>query len=138
MKNRFEYRFNNLWLTNGILFLIIGILFATSKGMHNWQPYVWWAGSVIWTYRYLSYRKYGYLKVDSSAIQINHANLKGLEVINKMDICRIDFTSKALIVNLYSGKKIKIHRGNLVKDSISDLKEILNTEYEKQTFHKKT
>jgi hypothetical protein len=138
MENRFEYRMNNILLTNGIFFLITGVLFATSKGMQNWQPYVWWAGSVIWTYRYFSYRKHGFLRVDSSAIQINHANWKGLEKINKTEISKIDFTPKAFVVYLESGKKIKIHRGNLVKELSPDLEEVLNTEYEKQTCHNKT
>ncbi len=125
---------NNILLINGILFLITGVLYATSKGMQNWQPYVWWAGSVIWNYRYFSYRKLGFLRVDSSAIQINHANWKGLEKINKTDISKIDFTPKAFIIYLNTGKKIKIHKGNLAKEAIPYLEEVLNTEYKKKHF----
>jgi len=138
MKNRFEYRINNLLLTNGILFLIAGIVFASSKGIQNWQPYAWWFGSIIWIYRYFSYQINGFLRIDSSQIQINHANWKGIEKINEADIKTVDFKSKAFIVNLKGGKKIKIHKGNLVKESISVLEEVLNSLYEKQTFHNKT
>lgn len=135
MKNKFEYKMNNLLLTNGLLSLITGIQFAISKGIHNWQSCLWWVGSIIWTYRYISYRKHGYLKIDALAIQINHANWKGLIKINKKDISKIDFTSKSFIVNLYNGKKIKIYKAYLVKTLIPDFEKVLNTEYNKQTFH---
>lgn len=126
---------NNLLLTNGILFFVTGVLFASSKGMQDWQPYVWWAGSIIWTYRYLSYRKHGFLRVDSSTIQINHANWKGREVIHKQNISKIDFTTKAFIIILDNGKKIKIHKGSLMKEMIPEFEEILNADYEKQILH---
>ncbi len=128
---------NNILLTNGILFLIVGVLYATSKGMKNWQAYVWWAGSAIWTYRYFSYRNNGFLMIDSFAVQINHSIWKGTEKISKTDISKIDFTPKAFIIKLDSGNKIKIRRSNLVKESIPVLEELFDSLYEKQTFHNK-
>ena len=86
MENRFEYKTKNLLLTNGILYFVVGILSTFSKEAYSWLAFLWWFGSIIWTYRYWSYRKHGFLNIDKTTIQINHANWKGIERINFEDI----------------------------------------------------
>lgn len=127
VKKRFEYRRNSLHLANGIIFFLTGILYVSSKGFLNWEPYIWCIGALLWTHSYLSYRKHGLLQIDNTQIQFNHANWKGIQTVMQTDIENIEFLTKTFLIKLKSGKKVKIHKSALTKESIPILEDFLNS-----------
>ena len=98
MNEKFKYRFNKLSLINGILFFFTGIAYAWSKGLYDWQAYVWWLGSIGWSYQYFLHREYSLL-IDDEKISINRG-LWGDKKILVNDIERVDTQKKYFLLKL--------------------------------------
>ncbi|WP_338793242.1 hypothetical protein [Bernardetia sp. MNP-M8] len=125
MNEKFKYRHNNLSLINGILFFFTGIIYAWSKSLYDWQPYVWWLGSIGWSYKYFSYHEY-FLLIDDEKISINRGLWKDKKIVVN-DIERVEIQKRYFLLKLKNGKTQKLYKLSFEKDAISKLESILNS-----------
>ncbi|MFD1552965.1 hypothetical protein [Putridiphycobacter roseus] len=124
MEREFEFRRKNLLLAVGILFVLTGFLGWRNAGLQSILPYVWWIGGLIWIYRYWSFYRNGFLKVNEQMIQLNFANFRGIQQYRIVDIEDILITSKHYCLILKTRGKIKIDKGNFDNNSIQEVDNI--------------
>lgn len=92
-------------------------------GFSSWLPYVWWIGSLVWFYNYLSFRNHGFLVLKEDEIQLNTTNWSGIQVIKTSDIESIDANSKRFKLNSTSQKKITIYKGFIEANQLHKVEE---------------
>ena len=126
MEQRFEYRFNHILIPLTLMNVILGFAMLKQYGFSSWMPYVWWIGGLVWFYRYLSYRKHGFLVLKEDEVQLITSIWKGIQIIKTSDIETIHANSRRFKLYTTSQKKFIIHKGNIDSDQLHKVEEWMN------------
>ena len=120
MTQRFENKQIYWLIINTGLFAYLGIENALSKGMHSWIPYAWWIASLFWLYQLWSYKKYGYITVTDTEININSANWNGIRTIQISEIRKIENKNRLYIITIKGLKNFYINKRFISKKLLPD------------------
>lgn len=106
---------------------MLGIAASFLKQPNRWFGLLWCLIGLSWIFKHRSYQKHGYLQIEDAHIQINYTGLRGQEKILKQDIKEIVFKPRLYTLHLVNGRKKRIYKGNLAKQSVPILEEVLNS-----------
>lgn len=106
---------------------LAGVLYALLEESYKITPYIWFLSSLLYLYDYWSYRKNGLLIIENNQIRYNRAIWKGVKNIPKADITNIEFQPKKFVINLNTGKTIKIRKSFFEKEDIPKTESIFKS-----------
>jgi len=114
------------WLIiNFTLFAFVGLDNAMSNGLNSLTLFGWWFGSLIWFYRFWSFKKYGYLSFTDTNITINYANWQKIRTIELSEIKRIETKGKVYVITIKGLNNFYINKGYISKRLRPELEEII-------------
>lgn len=116
------------WLIiNFTLYAFLGLDHAMSNGLNSLVPYGWWSGSLLWFYRFWSFKKHGYLSFTDSNITINYANWQKIRTIELSAIKKIETKDKVYVITTKGLNNFYINKGYISKRLRPEIEETMKT-----------